>query len=157
MTASAEDVIKTLQSIDASLKALCGHLGASRPAASQPATDGANVAAMASEADLDSQYGNPPVKAKDPRDWTGDSQVGKRLSECPPAYLDMVAARLDYFAGREEDPKKARYNRLDAARARGWAARLRNGWKPPVEAEPFGGMDANDIPFGTNGKDESVF
>jgi hypothetical protein len=70
------------------------------------------------------------------------------MSECPPAYLDLVASRLDYFAAKEEDAKKARYNRLDASRARGWAARLRNGWKPAQrESEPFGGLTSDDIAF----------
>ena len=44
----------------------------------------------------------------------------------------LLAERYDYFAGKEPDQKKANYNRLDAARARGWAARLRGGWTAPV-------------------------
>ena len=77
-------------------------------------------------------YGDPEVKAKDPKDWTGDSMKGKRFSTCPPAYLDLLADRYDYFAGRETDATKAGYNRKDAQRARGWAARLRGGWTPPA-------------------------
>ena len=107
----------------------------------------AGVPDVAFDADLDGPYGNQPIRAKDPKDWTGESQLGKPLSECPPAYLDLVAARLDYFAQHSDDPKKAKYNRLDAARARGWAQRLRNGWTPP-KAEPFGAtLIADDIPF----------
>lgn len=125
MTASAQDVIDTLRSIDATLIRIAAHLGALQPTTAHVAPS------VPLDVDLDGKYGNPIVKAKDPRDWIGESQQGKRLSECPPEYLDMVAARLDYFAEKEENAKKKQYNRLDAARARGWASRLRAGWTPP--------------------------
>lgn len=83
---------------------------------------------------LDGPHGDPKVRQKDPRDWTGDSMKGRRFSECPAEYLDLLADRYDYFAGREPDEKKAGYNRLDAQRARGWAARKRAGWTAPVAA-----------------------
>ncbi len=96
---------------------------------------GAPATASSPRVDIDSAHGNPLIKAKDPRDWSGPPMTGKRFSECPPEYLDLLAERLDYFAGKEPDAKKANYNRLDAARARGWAARLRSGWTPaPVDA-----------------------
>jgi len=81
---------------------------------------------------LDDQYGDPTIKAKDPRDWAGESMQGRKFSECPVEYLDLLADRYDYFAGNETDAKKANYNRLDAARARGWAARIRDGYVPPA-------------------------
>ena len=103
----------------------------------------------ASDADLDGQYGNPEVKAKSPRDWTGESMQGRRFSECPAEYLDLVASRLDYFAETNaasenaDDRKKAGYNRKDAALARGWAARIRAGYVSPVaDAPEFGADDA---------------
>lgn len=145
MAPTSQDVLNVLQSIDASLKALVARsneiarLGAASPA-------GEPSQAMAAEADLDSKYGDPEVKAKDPREWTGDTQKGKRFSQCPAPYLDLVADRLDYFAGKETDATKARYNRLDASRARGWAARLRNGWKP-AEEPSTDGFDSTSIPF----------
>jgi hypothetical protein len=88
---------------------------------------------------LDGPHGDPLVRQKDPRDWTGDSQKGKHFSECPPAYLDMLAERFDYFASREEDATKQKYNLLDAQRARGWAARLRAGYVAPEPAQTTGG------------------
>jgi hypothetical protein len=94
--------------------------------------------------DLDGKYGDPEVRAKDPRDWTGEPMKGRRFSECPPEYLDMLASRFDFFAGRETDEKKARYNRLDAGRARGWAARKRNGWKGA--ADGGGGQWSTTVP-----------
>ncbi len=126
MAATAQDVIDTLKSIDASLKAL---LALQR---------GAQPALVASDSDLDGQWGDPVIRAKDPRDWTGESQLGKPFSECPAPYLDLVAARLDFFAEKADAEQAlttsgkpvAPYNRRDAARARGWAARIRRGWKP---------------------------
>jgi hypothetical protein len=117
------ETLASLRSIDATLKAILLVLSEQR---------GAAPGQMAPTVNLDGPHGDPVVKAKDPRDWAGDSQQGRKFSECPAEYLDLVADRLDYFAEREEDAKKAGYNRLDAARARGWAARKRAGWTPPV-------------------------
>jgi hypothetical protein len=83
---------------------------------------------------IDGPHGDPVVKAKDPRDWSGDPITGRTFSACPPDYLDLLAERYDYFASKEEDATKKRYNVLDAARARGWAARLRGGWTPPAQS-----------------------
>ena len=117
------DVLDVLRSIDASLKALVALQRANAPKL------------IASNADLDSLSGNPIIRAKDPREWTGDSQVGKSLSACPPDYLDLLAKRYDYFADKAElegtlsaqGKPVAPYDRLNAARARGWAVRLRHG------------------------------
>ncbi len=135
--------IELLRSIDASLKAL---LGANK---TQPTATGAKVA---SDADLDGQWGNPEVRSRDPRDWTGAPMLGRKFSECPAEYLDMLAERFDYFAeknaaGTEDEQKKARYQRLDAARARGWAARVRAGKVKPVSAEAPGFVDADSVPW----------
>jgi hypothetical protein len=130
----AEDTLAVLKSIDLSLRTLVliaqekatnPHAGPSAPAPRQT---------VASDTDLDGQYGNPVVKAKSPRDWTGEPMLGRKFSECPPEYLELVAERLDYFAEQSEAKNelasngkpKAYYSRLDAARARGWAARIRN-------------------------------
>ena len=108
---------------------------------------GSAAPGVASDADLDGQYGNPEVKKDPPRNWSGASFVGSRFSECPPEYLDALASFFDWKAGKDEEQAKAagddedtakakakyaRYARTDAARARGWAARLRAGWKPPA-------------------------
>lgn len=92
---------------------------------------------VASDADLDGQYGDEKIKSK-PRDWTGDFTSLQRMSESDPAMLDMLAERCDYFAAKDEaagtltdsGKPKAQYSRTSAKRARGWAARLRAGWKP---------------------------
>lgn len=120
---ATEETLALLRSIDASLKLLVARAGGAEPTAAPSASD---------DALCDGQYGDPIAKAADPRDWTGEpiAGTGRRLSECPPAYLDLLAKRLDYFASKEPDEKKAGYNRLDARRARAWSARLRNGWQP---------------------------
>jgi len=136
MPATAQDVVDVLRSIDGHLQrmaAMLTHIMNAIPVQT----------IVASDADLDGQWGDPVIHAKDPRDWSGESQLGKPFSECPPEYLDLVAARLDYFAERAEaegtltstGKPVAPYNRKDAARARGWAVRLRNGWAPPAQSE----------------------
>ena len=90
--------------------------------------------AAPSSVNIDGPHGNPIVKAKDPKDWTGEPMKGRTFSECPPEYLDMLAERYDYFASRETDAQKQKYNLLDAQRARAWAARLRSGWQAPTPA-----------------------
>lgn len=120
------ETLRLLQSIDASLKTLVALQRGTPPA---------------ERVDLDGEHGNPVVKAKDPRDWTGEPMKGRRFSECPANYLDLIADRFDYFASQEQDAKKARYNRLDAARARGWAERVRNGQVPEPQ---FAGVTESD-------------
>lgn len=154
MSATAEDALAALRSIDASLKLIVAHFGIGARA-TESSTSGPSVA---SDADLDGAYGNPEVKAKDPRDWTGPPMRGHLFSECPPAYLDLVADRLDYFIEQAmeqsqaeeatavevaEMRKKIKYNKRDAARARGWAARLRAGWVAP---EPATGFPSDNVP-----------
>ena len=124
--------LEKLTSIDATLKAILLVLSEGRGAA-KPAPD----------VDLDGPHGNPTIKAKDPRDWTGEPMKGRHFSECPADYLDMLAERFDYFATKEEDPKKAKYNRLDASRARGWAQRIRSGFVPA-------GVSAGDEDFASD-------
>lgn len=116
------ETIGLLKSIDATMKAILLVLSEGR--------NGQSSAGIASDADLDGQHGDPVIKAKDPRDWSGPSMVGRRFSQCPAEYLDLLADRYDYFASKETDPKKARYNALDAGRARGWARRVREGKVP---------------------------
>jgi hypothetical protein len=135
------ETLRLLQSIDASLKALLAKQGG---------------AAGPERVDLEGPHGDPIVKAKDPRDWTGEPMKGRHFSECPPDYLDMLAERFDYFASQEQDPKKAKYNRLDASRARGWALRIRQGGGGNPSAEDTGGVvggedwPAEDTTFSTS-------
>lgn len=124
---------------------------------------------VATDRDLDSTHGDPLLKFM-PRDWTGPNCKDCRFSECPPDLLELVAETFDYFAQQAEEKNEltangkptAPYKRLDAARARGWAKRKREGWTAPVAEQPFalgvnqGGdgfdsesadMTSDDIPF----------
>lgn len=122
--------IGLLQSIDATLKELLALSKSKRVAASSAAN-------VATDADLDSQYGDEEIRF-DPRDWTGTKSYKKlRMSECSPEYLDVVALCFDGLARKNDiDGKEykgepqSKFDRRTAARARGWAVRLRSGWKP---------------------------
>lgn len=119
---ASEESLSLLRSIDASLKTLVKVLGASAPKA------------VASDRDLDGKYGDPKVTFM-PRDWAGASYKGRRFSECPADLLEMLAETFDYFANQAEAKNErtdrgkpvADFKRADAARARGWAQRIRTG------------------------------
>lgn len=85
------------------------------------------IVAPASE--LDSQYGDPLV----PFEVSGHPGCkGMRMSLATPEALEELAETLEYMARypRQGKERFAPNNRRDAARARGWAKRLRAGWKP---------------------------
>lgn len=133
------EAIVLLRSIDSSMKELLQIAKAKRTGGTSPS------ASIASDRDLDSQWGDPQVKFN-PRDWNGEDCKGLKFSRCPPDFLDMLAETFDYFAGKAEaaDEKTdkgkpvAPYKRADAARARGWAARIRAG---KVAQTPNGATD----------------
>jgi hypothetical protein len=88
--------------------------------------------AVASDDELDSTYGDPVVR-KDPGRWRGESMSGRKFSQCTPEYLEELAGLFDWRGDQDDksnavDAKgnpKSKWSRLDAARARGWARRLR--------------------------------
>jgi hypothetical protein len=138
-----DDVLKTLRSIDATLKAM---LEIRRGAATQvPDTRRAggqgttSPGAVASDRDLDSKWGDPVIKAM-PKAWKGKSFKGQPMSRCPAELLDGLAEMYDWFANKAEKNHEvsprgkpiADYKRLDAARARGWAKRIRAGKVAPA-------------------------
>lgn len=101
---------------------------------------------IAPDEQLDGKWGDPKVRMV-PKQWTGADYKGRRMSECPSDLLVMYADTLEYFATVNEregnvDAKgepKAKFDRLDAAKARGWARRNRH--KP---AEPSRAVDTWD-------------
>lgn len=132
---ATDEALALLRSIDASLKLLVKQQQAAAPKA------------VASDRDLDSKYGDPVLKFK-PRDWTGATFKDRHFSQCPPDLLDLVADSLDWF-GKQADEKGERtnggkpvgdYKRSDAARARGWAKRIREG-RAPNAAPPDADFD----------------
>ena len=138
-----EEALALLRSIDASLKALVA--AANRRAA-------ANGPAVADDRDLDSQYGDEELRFT-PRDWTGEPCKGRRMSDCPAELLEIMAASFDFFAKKNnekglKDDKgrpKSFYDKRSAARARGWAARKRNGWKRPEPSKSRSFDDADSL------------
>lgn len=101
---------------------------------------------VATDAEMSGDKGDPKVRFDPKKDWTDKGKPsfkGQNFSACDPDFLDVYAAALDYFAsesqkkvdaGTADDRAKsdAKYGPLDAARARGWAARTRSkGYQPP--------------------------
>ena len=110
----------------------------------------AGAMSPASDADLGGEHGDPIVKW-DPKQWKGESFVGKRFSQCSPEYLDSVAGLCQWKAKKAvEEGKDPKWPNLDGSRAMGGAARIRAGWVAPVDGASFG-SDApdpeGDIPF----------
>ena len=129
------EVLRLLTSIDASLKKL---------------TQSQQGADVAPDRDLDGKWGNPLVRFI-PRDWTGDDFRHRQFSECDPRFLDLMAESLEYFAMKAEEKDErtdrgkpvAPLKRQDAARARGWAKRIREGKHTPRELAPVGESSAD--------------
>ena len=123
---------------------------------------------VADAADLDGPYGDPEIR-RDPPRWTGESMVGKRYSECPADYLDNLAGFNAWRAQKDDEQQavdakgrpKSHWAKLDAARARGWAQRIRGAQpavretartssaasRKPYVAQPVEQVESDDVPF----------
>lgn len=117
---------------------ICREMGGD-PSAAMSGGEGA----IASDEDLDGDHGNPAIKY-DPKKWKGRSFKNRRYSDCPPDYLAAVASFLDWSAANPKEGKEqyARFDRMNAARARGWAKR--NAGMSPDGDEPSG---PPEVPF----------
>ncbi len=89
--------------------------------------------------DLSSQYANFKVR-KSPPNWLehgGNDYAGYPIAETTPEFCEALASYLDWQAGKDEAKNysyvnakgttvfPAKYARIDAARARAWAQRMR--------------------------------
>jgi len=155
-------ILAKLVAIEATQARILAALSA-RTNGAAPASNGGGPSA-APDSDLDSPHGDEGVKFV-PRDWTGEPVTkGTPMSMCDPDMLDMLAQAYDFFARKNDDAKavdnkgnpKSAWDRKTAARARGWAARLRANPQPKAapttrtavdgaDSYDFGGED--DIPF----------
>lgn len=109
----------------------------------------------ATESELDDKFGNPKL-GFNPRDWKGSNVKGLEMSYCPPEALVLYADAKEYFGKKadendEKDAKgrpKSHWDFKDARLARGWARRLKAGWKPaPKPAhDPTGGFGGEEPP-----------
>lgn len=149
-----------MSAVEARLAALEARLSAVEARLAGGATaGGSSGGGIASDADLDGEYGDPIVK-KDPKKWLeqgGESYAGCRMSECPSDYLRMLASLFDWMAGKDEEKGKtyknkrgedvptAPFNRTAAARARGWAKR--NEGKSAAPVAQSDAADNMEIPF----------
>ena len=124
----AEDIAEILRTVQRIEKML---LSKGTPSAGVTTTAGPAQGVCASDADLDGEYGDPEIR-KDPPRWTGESFATRHYSQSTPEFLDNLAGFIDWKAGK------------DAARARGWAKRLRAGWKPAAPAAEDSFMDGDD-------------
>lgn len=150
----AEDIAEILRTVQRIEKML---LSKGTPSAGVTTTAGPAQGVCASDADLDGEYGDPEIR-KDPPRWTGESFATRHYSQSTPEFLDNLAGFLDWKAGKDDEAanaspgtpeaeakvKYARWARKDAARARGWAKRLRAGWKPAAPAAEDSFMDGDD-------------
>lgn len=97
--------------------------------------------AVADAADLDSGFGDPEIKMSIPAfRWPGEQHKGKRMSQTgDAAYLLALATQLEWSASKDDADGKVwtstktgevkpagDFNRRDAARARGWAQRIKD-------------------------------
>ena len=147
----SNDILAVLKSIDASLKTLVGR-GHSQTAQARPQSQSRQNGRqpqrpqaqpqVAPDSDLDGQYGDPVVRFL-PRDWNGDDVRQLKFSETTPEFLEMLAKAYDWFAKKAEQNNEmyngkpmAPFKRKDAARARGWANRLR-AKSSPVTDDPY--------------------
>lgn len=154
----AKDVAEIKSALSSGAVAIAAGLGAKVGVGSGGATG-----SVATDAELDSRYGDPDIK-RDPSRWTGPSFVGSRYSESSPEYLDCVADFKDWQASKDEasgakDSKgrpKANWARKDARLARGWAARLRSGWKPTYAGGSAGSTTAANEDYDDGGFGEEI-
>lgn len=111
---------------------------------------------IADDNELDSPWGDEVVKFN-PRDWRGEPIKGCKMSQCNPDALEKLADACEYFAVKnegqltEKGKPKSDFDLRTAARARGWARRLRES--PAAEpsnqtnvVDPFH-CNENEIPF----------
>ena len=114
------------QKLDALMAALKTSGGGARAAGGNA---GADI-----DADIDGPRGDPEVRFM-PKRWTGTDCKGRPFSACEPEFLDLLADAYEWFAQRDDESNavdknggpKSKWSRLDAARARAWSARLREG------------------------------
>ena len=97
----AERVIALLIEIRDKLTAPATQVRASTGSAAGTSSTGD----LATDAEMDGQYGNKPV-FKDPPRWKGESFKGRPLSECSAEFLDEMASFCDWKAANPQAGKE---------------------------------------------------
>lgn len=154
--------LETLEREVADLKRILSAIGAAFGGGSKADPD------TITDEELDSDKFSDPIIKKPlaSKYWTGDSFIGKRLSECSPEFLTAFAkykancafmSRKDFAKDPVANASKAKYadyDDRDRARALAWARRLRAGWTPPPSAglgTPTSGLGASTGGLGIGG------
>jgi hypothetical protein len=158
-------IAKDVADIKAAMAASVGASAAALGVSTTSGGGGAKAGGAATDEQLDAPYGDPQIRF-DPKRWDGESYVGCTFSQTTPEYLDCLASFKEWSAKKDEESgakeskgrPKFHWAVKEAKLARGWARRMRAGWKPKGAAnEPtdddygdgFGG-GADDIPFVEN-------
>jgi hypothetical protein len=157
-------ILAEIAALRAEVRALAAHLGAGPRATVSKAGE---AGAVASDRELDGEYGDPQLKIV-PKKLA--SLKGSRMSSCTAADLEEIAGFFDWKADKELEAadlatgsaeqatkrKYARFSRGDAAKARGWLARVKAGWKPVATANPYAGDGTPaDNPWATHGRPQT--
>jgi len=147
---SLEDRLDRIErKLDTLLAALKTNGGGARAASSSSNGGGSASAGGDLDVDIDGPRGDPEVRFM-PKRWTGADFKGQKFSACDPDFLDTLADAFEWFAQRDDEAgavdknggPKSKWGRLDAARARAWANRLRGGAAPaaaPARSSNNGG------------------
>lgn len=85
---------------------------------------------MASDEELDGPHGDPTVRfpLREAYWPQPDPHADRRFSECPADYLDQMAKSQEasaWWQGKQGNETGKAHRKADAAKARGWAARIR--------------------------------
>jgi hypothetical protein len=155
---SLEDRLDRIErKLDTLLAALKTNGGGARASASSSNGGGSASAGGDLDVDIDGPRGDPEVRFM-PKRWTGADFKGQKFSACDPDFLDTLADAFEWFAQRDDEAgavdknggPKSKWGRLDAARARAWANRLRGGAAPaalpPAAATAAVGTRATTAP-----------
>jgi len=146
--------------IESKIDRLLAHLGATQQTRTASPTGGGGE--VASDSELDGQYGDKLIK-KDPPRYKGPPLAPCNMSEGSPEWLDALASFCDWRASRDDETNavddkgrpKSYWAKKDAALARGWARRIRERGnaplperrRPPTSYGPQGtaGREEHDI------------
>lgn len=143
---SQNELLQTLEAINARLSRIEAKLGAP-PATTSRTPD------VADASDLDGKWGDEDIKFM-PRDWVEPDFTGMKMSQCSVEFLEAYAKMKDWQAERDASQGKvtssgkptAPFNRKSAARARGWAQRMRTGAVKSKAASASMGSDSGWAP-----------
>ena len=84
---------------------------------------------IADDADLDHpDFGDPAIWLDNVRGWDGEPMKGRKMSQCPSEFLELLATALDNIGTSQKRSGNSKYwrNHKDAGRARAWAMRIAN-------------------------------